>query len=140
MRRTSGAPFRLLLALVFGFMSLGHSPVMAFAKVHAAPPAAAVANDPAFADAAIADAAMPHAAAIGHAAHHAQSPHHGGVVPTPPGVPPCDASGCFVVVSPAAPGAPTLFLRLIDKVGAHPAHAVKPAVPDPLDPPPRLQA
>jgi hypothetical protein len=124
--RTANALIRVILAVSFGVMSLGHGPVMAFAKAKAS------------------SAEIP-AAPI--AAHH----HHGSAPATAPEQEPlaapvheraaiCYSAGCFVAVAPVAAGAPDSLFSLLEQLSAAPARALIPSILDPLVPPPRLQA
>jgi hypothetical protein len=128
--RMANTLLRVILAVSFGFMSLGHGPVMAFAKAKASS----------------AGREMPAAPIAAH--HH----HHHGAAPAtaaeqePLAAPVheraavCYSAGCFVAVAPVAAGAPDSRFSLLEQLRAAPARALIPSILDPLVPPPRLQA
>jgi hypothetical protein len=127
---TTSALFRVVLAVAFGFMSLGHAPVMAFAKTHQST--------------AVVQAEHQHHQAAPRGQHDpAQMSMDRATAPDGhdtqcPAV--CSAIACFVMISPAAAGAPASLLLLpLGKLLPEPARAMLPAGPDPLLPPPRLQ-
>jgi hypothetical protein len=126
--RTTNA-LRVILAVVFGFMSLGHAPVMTFAK----------ANQPALAQVSGAAPAAEH-----HHHHHrpaSQTDQIGdGVAPAPQNQSTCNAASCFVLVPPPLVGEPNSALLLLGTLSAAPSADILAAPPDPLVPPPRLQA
>jgi hypothetical protein len=132
--RTANALFRVLIAAAFGFMSLGHAPVMAFAR----------ASQPIVAQ----DIAVEQSASHHH--HGAVHGHHAAVpgqtddalpaAPAPEGAAICSAVACFVVIAPAAVGEPASDLLPLGKLSPALARAMVPSGPDPLVPPPRLQA
>lgn len=114
---------RATLAVLFGFMSLAHGPVMAFAKVGPSAPAQA------------------RTAGI-HARHH----HHVSAEHQHPSAPQahedtatCYSAGCFAVVAPVPIAAPALSFSLLGQLRAVPARALVPVYAGPDDPPPRLQ-
>jgi hypothetical protein len=130
--RGFGPSFRIIIAMVFGFMSLAHGPVMAFAQEQAPQaqhqPAAHHAGHP--------------AQHTGHhriAAEHAQGHHHA-VTPATGSTAICYASGCFVAVAPLPIGAPANASFPLQQLAPAPARAIVPAELDPAVPPPRLQA
>jgi hypothetical protein len=122
--RTPGRWFRIAIAVAFGFMSLGHGPIMTFA--HAAKPI------PASHDGI-------HAVAHhDHAGHHqtadaeddSQAAAHEFMV--------CNAFGCFVTVAAPPVNAPSQQTASLGKLS--PA-ALQPGLAtslEPADPPPRL--
>ncbi len=123
-RMQARGPARLLrtaMAVVFGFMSLAHGPVMTFAKASPAP--------------------EHHAAApASHGGHHQ---HH--AVPddqTAPGehdaAPVCYAFGCFVAVDAAPVRAPAAILHSLGSVSPAPADTMLAGSIEPAVPPPRL--
>lgn len=158
-RRMGCRLLRIAVAMVFGFMSLGHGPVMTFA--HAASRAAShvpSANDEgAGGHHAPADATHPGAAGGG---HEAASHHHPAATDTGPAdchdhdsiaghepaasgggthdAAPCNAFGCFVSVEAPAVPAPALAMHLLGKLNPLPPASVSPASAQPADPPPRL--
>ena len=115
---------RTAIAVVFGFMSLVHGPVMTFAKGARAP------------------------------AHHAMNaggPHHGmdhdhhRTAPVdrpaePASAPVCYAFGCFIGLDAVALGAPTASLSPIGTLFPAPAAALLAGDIEPAVPPPRLHA
>jgi hypothetical protein len=132
---------RIAVAMTFGFMSLGHGPVMTFA--HAAPHAPGT-------------PAGHHAAAPGAHEHHA-APATGTAVPCDDqdavtdhepaeallqgpmhDAAPCNAFGCFISVGAPQAAAPVPGIRLLGKLKPLPPAAVSPAYSEPADPPPRL--
>jgi len=121
--RTASKLLRVVIAAVFGVMSLTHAPIMAFAK---------------------ADSALHHhlSSAAAPAIHH----QHRHPVPKSPVNPVssdgqvlCFGLGCFQSVTPQSnmPAVPSLLLGQL-LPGA--AHTMSPVPPDLADPPPRLQA
>ena len=121
--RPANALFRATLAVVFGFMSLYHGPVMAFAKV-TAPLAAHEMTE----------------LVVGHHHHAAPQALATDRQQTDKGVAICYSAGCFVVVAPVSIGGPAALLSFLEQLRATPARALNPAILDPLVPPPRLQA
>lgn len=127
--RTANVLFRATLAVVFGFMSLSHDPVMAFAK----------ANAP------LAAHEMMTELVAGHHHHPAlrtlANDRNEQLAPqTHKDVAICYSAGCFVVVAPVSIGAPAVLFSLLEQLRAAPARGMVPAILDPLVPPPRLQA
>jgi hypothetical protein len=123
------AAVRATLAVVFGFMSLSHGPVMAFAKANAPLAAHEIMTEPV--------AGHHHDPAPGTLANDRQEQ----LAPqTHEGVAICYSTGCFLVVPPVPIGAPAVLLSLLEQLRAAPGRAMVPAVADPLVPPPRLQA
>jgi len=114
--RPANALLRITLAVVFGFMSLAHGPVMGFAKAHVG--------------------SQHHHMATGTHTHgHDQS------MPSRPDTAAvCYSFGCFVAVAPVAIAAPRAGFALLAKLSPARAPAVVPIWPDQPDPPPRLQA
>jgi len=118
--------FRLTVAMVFGFMSLGHTPVMAFAKAHQ--PAAI-------------ERTAAHQHHVAHDAVHTlldKTALPSDQVPECPAI--CTAVACFVLITPAAVTEPSCMPLPLGKLSPGLARAMTPAVLDPLVPPPRLQA
>ena len=114
---------RTAIAVVFGFMSLVHGPVMTFAK----------------------------GAAPAHHAMHAGGPHHGinhehhtapvdSPSPAEPASAICYAFGCFIGLDAVAPGAPAASLSPIGTLFPPPAAALLAGDIEPAVPPPRLHA
>jgi len=126
--RTANALLRVILAVIFGVMSLAHGPVMAFAT-----PKTPVASH-----------AMTAGPVAAHHHHHATPPVGGQqehqAAPVHEGAAICYAAGCFTAVAPALVGAPDSLFSLLGQLRAAPARALLPAILDPLVPPPRLQA
>jgi hypothetical protein len=127
--RTATALFRATLAVVFGFMSLSHGPVMAFART----------NAPLAAHGTMTESVAGH--------HHHAAPqtrandHKEQLAPqTHEGVAICYSAGCFLVMPPVLIGAPAVLSSILEQLHAAPARALVPTAPDPLVPPPRLQA
>ena len=120
--RPANIPFRVALAVVFGFMSLLHGPVMTFAKAN--PDIAHLAES-----------------AGGHAAgHHHPAAHGEQSAPSmPDAVPVCYSLGCFVALESFVIGAPAASLIPIGTLSPTAARALVPAYLDPAVPPPRLQ-
>jgi hypothetical protein len=127
--RTANALFRATLAVIFGFMSLSHGPVMAFAKANGPLAAHEMMTEP----------------VAGHHHHHAPgtlaNDDQEQLAPqTHKNVAICYSAGCFVLVAPVPIGAPALFFSSREQLRAAPARAMVPAILDPIVPPPRLQA
>ena len=113
--RRANVVLRTTLALVFGFMSLAHGPVMGFAKAPAAPQ-------------------HRHMIPPAHAHDHEQS------MPLQPDTTAvCRSFGCFVVVAPVAIAAPRASSPLLAKLLPARTSAGSPVWLDRPDPPPRLQ-
>lgn len=113
---------RVMIAAVFGFMSLVHGPVMTFAK--AAPGGAH--HD---------SARMGHA---GHHQHHHDAMDEQGALAEHDTVPVCYAFGCFVVLDAAPIRTPTAILLFAGRVTPAPAEALHAGSIEPAVPPPRL--
>jgi len=122
--RTTGPLFRALLAVVFGFMSLAHVPIMSFANASTMP--------------------RHHVSSIAAPAHsHHQHQQHlalPGSAALPDGTGICTGLGCFQAVSPASVCAPVAYFSPAGKLVPASAVTMSPAMPDPAVPPPRLQA
>jgi hypothetical protein len=108
---------RTALAVIFGFMSLLHGPVMTFAKAGPAP--------------------------AQHASHHGAHQHHGApsessLPATPESAPVCYAFGCFIALDAVALRAPAAILNPIGAVSPAPADALLAGDIEPAVPPPRL--
>ena len=124
--RALGSSFRTVIAVLFGFTSLAHGPVTAFAQEHA-----------------------PHAhhqPVAHHAAQHVEHTNHpemqmaadqGYRHHATDSI--CYASGCFVAVAPFLVGAPISIASPLQQLGPAVARAIVAADIDPSDPPPRLQ-
>jgi hypothetical protein len=114
---------RALFALTFGFVSLAHAPVMAFAK-SASAPAASYAH---------------HHAAPAAPSHHTR--HQDAIPPAAGDNGACNhAFGCFLTVAPVTVTPPIVDFRLLDTLWPALARQILAALPEPADPPPRLQA
>jgi len=122
--RTAGRCLRVAIAMAFGFMSLGHGPIMSFA--HAAKPDA-VTHAPAHQHGATGHAHHDHGAA-GTVDHAAAADETTG----------CNAFGCFITVGAAGIEPPPQAMMPIGKLLPPLAPASLPIFPDPADPPPRL--
>jgi len=125
--RPANAMLRVAFAVLFGFVSLAHGPVMAFANAHQ--PIMAFANE---------DAGSSH--------HHqmllADAP-HGGHQPFQPSADKpavCYSVGCFVAVEFAPIRAPAVGFNPLEKLSPAPARTIIAVISKPADPPPRLQA
>ena len=108
---------RTAMAVLFGFMSLAHGPVMTFVK---------------------ASPATHHAMAEGHAGHHQ---HHTASDQSPAGennAPLCYAFGCFVTLDATPIRVPAAILFLVGTVSPAPADAMLAGTVEPAVPPPRL--
>jgi len=118
-RPTNGL-LRTAVAVVFGFMSLLHGPVMTFAMTGTAPV---------------------HHAMTSHTGHH----HHGTALrdEVQPGeraaVPVCNAFGCLIAVEALPLRVPGAILEPIGALAPGIADAMVPADIEPAVPPPRLQ-
>jgi hypothetical protein len=127
--RTANFLLRVILALSFGVMSLGHGPIMAFAKAKAP---SATHETPA------APIAVHH--------HHGTQPaagageHERSAPPVHERAAICYSAGCFVAVAPVPAGSADSLISLLEQLRAAPADALMPSILDPLVPPPRLQA
>jgi hypothetical protein len=109
---------RTALAVVFGFMSLLHGPVMTFAKAGPAP--------------------------AHHASHHGAHQHHApppesSLPATPDSTPVCYAFGCFIALDAVALRAPAAILNPIGAVSPAPADTLLAGDIEPAVPPPRLR-
>jgi hypothetical protein len=111
---------RAAVAVVFGFMSLLHGPVMTFAMAGAAPA---------------------HHAMTSHTDHH-----HHGTAPQDDAQPPepgtvlvCNAFGCLIAVESLAVRVPATMLEPIGTLSPGIADAMLAADIEPAIPPPRLQ-
>jgi hypothetical protein len=123
--RTAGRLIRIAMATVFGFMNLGHGPIMTFAHTAKHETAAVVAP------------VHHHAAAH---QHHDPGPEHH--IPAAVADQPlaCNAFGCFITVGAIVVQAPSQELMPIGKLLPPPSRASLPADSEPADPPPRLHA
>jgi hypothetical protein len=118
MRTPGRGLLRAAMAVVFGFMSLVHGPVMTFAKAGPAP--------------------APHASH--HSAHHDHAAPAEGSQPAKPDSPPvCYAFGCFIALDAVALRAPAAILNPIGALSPTPADALLAEDIEPAVPPPRLQ-
>ena len=123
MRTHGRGLLRTAVAVVFGFMSLVHGPVMTFAK---GAPAHHVMN-----------AGGPHHG-VDHDRHSApvDSPSQA----EPASAPVCYAFGCFIGLDAVAPGAPAARLSPIGTLFPAPAAALLAGDIEPAVPPPRFHA
>jgi hypothetical protein len=120
--RTTGRLQRAALAALFGLMGLVHGPVMSVAKAG-------------LASSSVTTAVVP-------TVHHPHQP------PSPaqdvPSAPTCDVVchglGCFQSLTSAAQAAPLAQSLAREQLIPAPARVMIPTLPDPADPPPRLQA
>lgn len=126
---TANALARMILALVFGFMSLAHGPVMTFAKASSPSAVHDLASGPPSSH------------------HHHAAPQALGelddeqLVPRPhQGPATCYSAGCFVAVASIPIRAPTTHLCVLERMRAAPPDALVSVIIDPLVPPPRLHA
>ena len=126
--RTAGRCLRIAIAMAFGFMSLGHGPIMSFA--HAAKPDAAAHGS------AHASAHQHGATAHAHHDHDAAGASHDAVAADETAG--CNAFGCFITVGTAAIEPPPQAMMPIGKLLPPLAPASLPIFPEPADPPPRL--
>ena len=108
--RTTSKLLRAAFAAVFGFMSLAHEPLMAFANANSVSPhqPATVADHP----------VHPHQQHADRLVHHQQ---HQGVLPPAPESPPdcdllCLGLGCFQSMTPALADAPLLRYSLLERL------------------------
>jgi hypothetical protein len=127
--RTANFLLRVILALSFGVMSLGHGPIMAFAKAKAPSATHEMSASP----------------IAGHHHHSAEPPaaageHEHSAPPVHDRAAVCYSAGCFVAVAPVPAGSADSLISLLEQLRAAPAHALMPSILDPLVPPPRLQA
>ncbi len=125
----ANAVIRTALAVLFGFMSLVHGPVMAFAQDNVAPAHHATQTDA--------------AAAAGHrqhAGHHQSSGHdqHAGHA-VPDAAPSCYGVGCFIVLGSFAPPSPAASVKPIATLLPSTVEAMVATNLDPVVPPPRIQ-
>jgi hypothetical protein len=130
--RIAGRWMRLVTVMSFGFMTLGHGPIMTFA--HAAKHDTST----------VASVTHHHAAAHDRAAHdHASHQHHGLDIDhdlSPPATDNpmvCNAFGCFIAVRPVVQ-TPAQELMPIGKLLPVPPSITLPIFTEPADPPPRL--
>jgi hypothetical protein len=117
MRRPTNGLLRTAMAVVFGFMSLVHGPVMTFAKASPAP--------------------AQHASHHG-AHHHHNAPSEGSLPANPDSAPVCYAFGCFIALDAVALRAPAAVLNPIGALSPAPAAALLAGNIEPAVPPPRL--
>lgn len=110
------------MAMLFGFMSLGHGPIMTFAH------------------------AGKHDATVTAVQHHDGASHHGhGLGCDEPASEPlaadrsaCNPFGCFITVGAADVEPPPQAMTPIGKLVPPPLPAALPGFTEPADPPPRL--
>ena len=116
MRTPARGLLRSAMAVVFGFMSLVHGPVMTFAK------------------------ASPATAHVSHhnADHHPAAPAEDPSPATPASAPVCYAFGCFIALDAVPLGAPAAVLNPIGALWPTPAAALHAGNIEPAVPPPRL--
>lgn len=120
---------RIALAVAFGFMNLGHGPIMTFAHAGA-------------------HAGMHDNATTTSASHHDHAHHqqHATVDGSDAGAaddthpPGCNAFGCFITVGPALIGHREPAMLPIGKLQPPQRPAIAPDAPEPADPPPRFHA
>jgi hypothetical protein len=139
-RPTSTLILRLVFAVLFGVMSVVPVPLRALAL------SAAGQHTP--------DVTGPNLAhAAGHHGHGAAGHHHGdhlaavataGDEPSAPqpvdGTIPCHSAPCCLAVTQLFPSAPETILLLLGQLTVPPAQIIVAVTPDPVVPPPRLQA
>ena len=122
---------RATFAVVFGFMSLAHGPVMASAPANA-PTAQTVLVAPPMA----------------HAHHHAGAQHRAMDMTADPAMtepavpetaPACFSFACFLAIASLDVSTPAALLAPLAKLRPHLQRTESPAVPEPIEPPPRLQ-
>ena len=121
--RPAAALRRIVLAVVFGFMSLGHGPLMAFAHARAAPVQHHMISDE--------QTHANHQPAAG--AYHQSAPLTPGMATA------CYAVGCFVSLASHAIGVPAASLTPVGKLSPAAARMIVATPVEPADPPPRLQ-
>ena len=110
---------RIALAVVFGFMSLGHGPLMAFAHARAAP--------------------VQHHMISHEQTHIHHQPAAEPALLTPGMSTACYAVGCFVSLASHAIGVPAASLTPLEKLSPTAARMIVATLVKPADPPPRLQ-
>lgn len=125
--RTAGRCLRVAIAMAFGFMSLGHGPIMSFAHAKPVTAAHSSAHAPAHQHGATADAQHDHDAA--------GASHDGDAADQTTG---CNAFGCFITVGAADIVPPPQAMMPIGKLLPPLAPASLPIFTEPADPPPRL--
>jgi hypothetical protein len=104
------------MAVVFGFMSLFHGPVMTFAKASPAP-----------------------AHHVGHhVVHHHGAPAQDSQPAKPDSAPVCYAFGCFIALETVALRAPAAIFNPIGALSPARAEALRAEDIEPAVPPPRL--
>jgi hypothetical protein len=133
--RALASLLRIAFAAIFGFVSLAHGPVMAFAETGAAP-----ANHHQI------PAGHHRMMMAGHEHHAADRPQHAAdqqddqlpsIAPKPAI---CYSFGCFNAVQAAAVAVPAAVLSPLAKLSPSSAPAELSFDRDPVDPPPRLRA
>jgi hypothetical protein len=125
-RRLTSRWLRVALAVAFGFMNLGHGPIMTFA--HAGQR-----------DAAPASVSAQHGhGQHGHASHRVAADEDDGPAASPEQPTACNAFGCFITVAAFAVVERQPVLLPIGKLHPEPRPAGTPDTPEPADPPPRL--
>jgi hypothetical protein len=118
--RNASPLVRAALAIVFGFMSLVHSPLMAFAK---------------------SELHYDQTASAHHCMHPVQAGHdHHQLPPSPDQATLCNGIGCFSVVFVSAISAPPAQLTVLETLAPDAPPPLHSALSDPLDRPPRLQS
>ena len=127
MRTHGRGVLRTVLAVVFGFMSLVHGPVMTFAKAAPAPAHHFI------------DVGAPHHGANLHHDHHT-APSDNPAPAEPASAPVCYAFGCFIALDAVALAAPVAILNPIGRVSSALADTLLAADVEPAVPPPRLHA
>jgi hypothetical protein len=145
-KRMDDRLLRIVVALIFGFMSLGHGPVMTFA--HAGDHSASGGHDSAVSGHHHQTAVSLHDRSAHDDAGQAMPCHEqdlaaGDEEPSASRDPvhhatPCNAFGCFVSVGSPGILAPVLAMRLLGKLKPLPPANFSDAFPEPVDPPPRL--
>jgi hypothetical protein len=138
--RPNSTLMRLVFAVLFGVMSVVPVPMRALSLTATVHHAAAVTAP---------DAA--HAA--GHHGHGATGHHHGDhLAAVPPagdeqsapqpvdGAVSCHSAPCCLAVTPSLPSVPATVLLLLGRLVVPPAQIIVAVTPDPVVPPPRLQA
>ena len=118
MRTPGRGLLRAAMAVVFGFMSLVHGPVMTFAKAGLA--------------------SAHHASHHGGAHHHQAAPAEDSQPAKPDSPPVCYAFGCFIALDAVLLRTPTAILNPIGVLSPAPADALLAEDIEPAVPPPRL--
>jgi hypothetical protein len=123
--RTPGRWFRIAIAVAFGFMSLGHGPIMTFAHAGQHGPTSH-------------DRAIHASGHHNHAGHHQTADAEDGGQAAVHELMVCNAFGCFVTVAVPPVNAPSQQTATLGKLSPSAPRPGLATSLEPADPPPRL--